>query len=131
MSNERLEQLIARMQARRTPGATLAERRVQMDTAVFRLAEDVRTVPVQAGGVPAEWVSTPNCGETVVLYLHGGGYALGSIASHRELASRLARTAAARVLLLAYRLAPEHPFPAAVDDAVAAYRFLLAQGVPR
>src|SRR5438067_114080 len=105
MANERLEGLIARMQANRRPDATLAERRTQMDAAVLRLAEDVRTVPVDAGGVPAEWVSTPNAGETAVLYLHGGGYSSGSIASHRELASRIARAAEARVLLLGYRLA--------------------------
>lgn len=128
MPNERLEQLIARMQANRQPDATLAERRAQGDRTVLRLAEDVTATPISAGGVPAEWVATPNAGGTVVLYLHGGGYTSGSIVSHRELASRIARAAAARVLLLGYRLAPEHPFPAAVDDALAAYDWLLAQG---
>src|SRR5207237_759778 len=83
-----------RMQARRNPDATLAERRAQMDAAVFRLADDVQTEPVDAGGVPAEWVTTPESGETAILYLHGGGYTSGSIASHRELASRIARAAA-------------------------------------
>jgi acetyl esterase/lipase len=64
-----------------------------------------------------------------MLYLHGGGYVVGSIATHLGLAGRLSRAAAARVLLLNYRLAPEHPFPAAVEDATAAYRWLLGTGV--
>jgi acetyl esterase/lipase len=64
-----------------------------------------------------------------MLYLHGGGYAIGSIVTHRGLAGRLSQAAAARVLLVDYRLAPEHPFPAAVNDATGAYRWLLAQGI--
>jgi len=65
----------------------------------------------------------------VVLYLHGGGYVIGSPRSHRHLAAAVARASAARALLLDYRLAPEHPFPAALDDAVAAYEWLLGQGL--
>src|SRR5262249_19616976 len=64
----------------------------------------------------------------VVLYLHGGGYVIGSPRSHRHLAAAIATAAGASGLLLDYRLAPEHPFPAAVDDAVACYRWLLEQG---
>ena len=64
-----------------------------------------------------------------ILYLHGGGYVIGSINTHRSLAARLSRAAKARVLVIDYRLAPEHPFPAAVDDSVAAYRWMLAQGL--
>lgn len=91
---------------------------------------DVQREPVSAGGVPAEWVAAENADRPrVILYLHGGGYVLGSINTHRELGSRLSRAAAARVLLIDYRLAPEHPHPAAVDDAVTAYRWLLSQGV--
>lgn len=63
--------------------------------------------------------------DELILYLHGGGYVLGSIPTHRDLAARLSAKAAMRVLLIAYRLAPEHPFPAAVRDAAAAYRWLL------
>jgi monoterpene epsilon-lactone hydrolase len=63
-----------------------------------------------------------------VLYLHGGGYVIGSVNTHRDLIARVSRAAQARVLALNYRLAPEHPFPAAVDDAVASYKWLLAQG---
>jgi acetyl esterase/lipase len=91
---------------------------------------DVQSEKVSAGGVPAEWVVAENADpDRVILYLHGGGYVIGSINTHRELGSRLSRAAAARVLLIDYRLAPEHPHPAAVDDAVAAYRWLLSQGV--
>jgi len=64
-----------------------------------------------------------------VLYLHGGGYVIGSPRSHRHLAAAIAGAAGTSALLLDYRLAPEHPFPAAVDDAVAAYRWLLDQGI--
>jgi acetyl esterase/lipase len=63
-----------------------------------------------------------------MLYLHGGGYVIGSLTTHRGLAGRLSQAAKARVLLIDYRLAPEHPFPAAVEDATAAYRWLLAHG---
>jgi acetyl esterase/lipase len=64
-----------------------------------------------------------------VLYLHGGGYVIGSLDSHRHLAAEIGRAARAAALAIDYRMAPEDPFPAAVEDAVAAYRFLLAHGV--
>ena len=84
---------------------------------------------VEAGGVPAAWVEAPgiDAGRTL-LYLHGGGYVIGSIDTHRELAGRLSQAAAARVLIIDYRLAPEHPYPAAVEDVATAYRWLLANG---
>jgi len=91
---------------------------------------DVACTPVDAGGVPAEWVAASVArGDRAVLYLHGGGYCVGSINTHRHLAGDVSRAAGARVLLIDYRLAPEHPFPAAVDDAVRAYRFLLDAGI--
>jgi acetyl esterase/lipase len=94
------------------------------------LPDDVKAEPVDAGSVAAEWITTPEGGgERTILYLHGGGYVIGSIRTHRDLASRFSRAAKARVLLIDYRLAPEHPHPAAVEDATAAYRWLLAQGV--
>ena len=84
---------------------------------------------VDAGGVPAMWVTPPELdGDAVVLYLHGGGYVACSMHTHRSLVGHLATHAKLRVLNLDYRLAPEHPYPAAVDDAVAAYRWLLDQG---
>lgn len=81
------------------------------------------------GAVDGVWVEPPGAGEPVMLYFHGGGFVFGSMRTHGELIGALARTAKARTLALDYRLAPEHPTPAAIDDAVAGYRHLLAQGV--
>jgi len=111
---------------------SIEEQRTQMEINLtrFRLPKDVHCEPVNAGGAPAEWITTPGVvTDRVICYLHGGGYVLGSINTHREMASRLSRAASARVLILDYRLAPEHPFPAAVDDSTAAYRWLLSVGV--
>lgn len=96
----------------------------------FNLPDEASCESVDAGGVAAEWLwLAPVEPHPVVVYLHGGGYVLGSPKTHRELALRVARAAGARVLSIDYRLAPEHPHPAAVDDALAAYRWLLAAGV--
>jgi epsilon-lactone hydrolase len=86
----------------------------------------------QGQALPGEWIQlrgTPPAGAATVLFLHGGGYYFCSPRTHRPISFGLARAARARVFSLAYRLAPEHPFPAAVEDALAAYRALLAQGV--
>ena len=85
--------------------------------------------PVLVDGIAAELVRAPIAQtDNVILYLHGGAFVMGSPATHRELAARLSAAANARVLVLDYRLAPEHPFPAAVQDAISAYRWLLDQG---
>ena len=90
----------------------------------------VSCTPVEAGGVSAEWHAAEGVdANKVILYVHGGGYVMGSAGSHRDMTSRLSQAAGARVLSLNYRLAPEHPFPAPVDDAVAAYGWLLDQGI--
>ena len=95
----------------------------------YPTAADVALRVEDAGGVKAEWSSTPGADPgRAILYLHGGGYVIGSIASHRHLASELGRAAMTRTLALDYRLAPEAPFPAAVDDALTGYRFLLDNG---
>jgi epsilon-lactone hydrolase len=95
----------------------------------YGLAPDVAVEQTNANGVRAEWNSTPPATrDAVLLYLHGGGFVIGSLDSHRHLVSEAGRAAKALTLALDYRLAPEHPFPAAVEDAVAGYRFLLAQG---
>jgi epsilon-lactone hydrolase len=91
---------------------------------------DASITRVSAGGVAADQIEPPGLATSrVVLYFHGGGYSLGSARSHRNLGKRIAFEARARVVLPDYRLAPEHPFPAAVEDAVASYRWLLASGV--
>ncbi|WP_439814116.1 alpha/beta hydrolase [Zavarzinia sp. CC-PAN008] len=84
---------------------------------------------VRIGDMPAEWSTAADADPSkVVLYLHGGGYVIGSIASHRGLVTTLGKAAGSRTLAIDYRLAPEHPFPAPVEDALAAYRWLLDQG---
>ncbi len=111
---------------------TIAEMRAGVEAMALaaQIPADVTCQAVDAGGVRGEWVIAPGADPgRVMLYLHGGGYTLGSINTHRDLASRLSRAAAARVLVIDYRLAPEHPHPAAVDDATAAYRWLLANGI--
>ena len=92
--------------------------------------EGVTCTPVEAGGVSAEWsVAAGAAEDKVIVYVHGGGYVMGSAGSHRDMTGRLSKAASARVLSLNYRMAPEHPFPAAVDDTVAAYKWLLDQGI--
>jgi len=114
-----------------SPDVTVAEMRAGLEAMVsaFHVTSDATFESTDAGGMPAEWVAAPAAtAERIILYLHGGGYVVGSINTHRDLAARLSRAAAARVLLIDYRLAPEHPHPAAVEDAVAAYRWLLSTG---
>lgn len=94
------------------------------------LAEGTVCEDAMAGDVPVTWVTAAGADpDRVVMYLHGGGYVIGSRVTHRSLASRISATAAARVLLVEYRLAPEAPFPAAVDDAQTAWNWMLEQGV--
>jgi acetyl esterase/lipase len=91
---------------------------------------DVEEQAVEAGGVPGFWFTPASLRQDrAVLYLHGGGYVMGSVATHRSLIGRIAQGTGLRCLALDYRLAPEHAFPAAVDDVCAAYRWLLAQGI--
>ncbi len=95
----------------------------------MRLPDDVTIEPVDAGGVPGEWTRIPGIAtDAVLLYLHGGGYVIGSPVTHRNLCATIASGAGIPVLSLDYRLAPEHPHPAAVTDATAAYSWLLEQG---
>jgi len=111
---------------------TVAERRAQYERAekAFPTPPEIKVERVSAPVAPAEWLRPPGAvAGRVVLYLHGGGYVIGSPRSHRHLAAAIAAAAQASGLLLDYRLAPEHPFPGAVDDATAAYRWLLEQGV--
>ncbi|WP_338241306.1 alpha/beta hydrolase [Aurantiacibacter hainanensis] len=97
--------------------------------ATLPVADDLAIAESELGGVPALRVAAPGVDESkAILYLHGGGYVVGSAQGYRGLAGEVSRAANMPALVLDYRLAPEHPFPAAVDDAVAAYRALLADG---
>jgi len=114
--------------------AGLGERRKRLDAlgGQYPLSTDVRVEAVDANGVMAEWTDTPEADPgNVIMYLHGGGYTAGSLKSHRHMVARAGREARARTIALGYRLAPEHPFPSAVEDAVAGYRFLLSRGFRR
>ncbi len=109
----------------------LSERRKRVDAlgGQYPLPADVRVEAVDANGVAAEWTMTPETDAAhVMLFLHGGGYISGSLDSHRHMVAQAGREARARTLALDYRLAPEHPFPAALEDAIAGYRFLLSHG---
>jgi acetyl esterase/lipase len=95
-----------------------------------RLLDKVDFEPVDAHGVASEWVRPREGSESnaVVLFVHGGGYVFGEVDTYRDLLIRIALASRARVLAPNYRLAPEHPCPAAIDDVVRTYRWLLAQG---
>lgn len=113
--------------------ATLEQRRAIIEDGAQRLPMPAR-VDVQktiVGDIPAEWLRPAGTTEShAILYLHGGAYTMGSCNTHRALASRLAIAGKAPALLPEYRLAPEHPFPAALQDCVAAYSWLVEYGIP-
>jgi monoterpene epsilon-lactone hydrolase len=107
--------------------APLEERRAAFAPAgrLYPVPDDVVVTPADAAGVSAHWLAAPGTDAgPVLLFLHGGGYELGSLRSDGELAARLGRASGMRVLFPEYRLAPEHPFPAAIDDVLAAWRWL-------
>jgi monoterpene epsilon-lactone hydrolase len=108
------------------------ERRQRIDEvgSVWPVAADVKLEPVDLGGVPGEWSSVAGSDASrVLMFFHGGGYCSGSIRSHRRLVTEAGRSAGIRALAVGYRLAPEHPFPAAMEDALTAWHFLRRQGI--
>ena len=109
-----------------------AERRRRLDDvgACWPVADDVKLEPVDLDGVPGEWSIAPGSDASrVLLFFHGGGYCSGSIASHRRMVTEAGRAAGLRTLAVGYRLAPEHPFPAAFGDALTAWRYLRKHAV--
>jgi epsilon-lactone hydrolase len=109
-----------------------AERRRRLDEvgSVWPVADDVKLEAVDLDGVPGEWSIVPgNNANRVLLFFHGGGYCSGSILSHRHMVTEAGRAAGMRTLAVGFRLAPEHPFPAAFDDAMTAWRFLRQLGI--
>jgi epsilon-lactone hydrolase len=108
------------------------ERRQRIDEvgSVWPVAADVKLEPVDLDGVPGEWSSVAGSDASrVLMFFHGGGYCSGSIRSHRRLVTEAGRSAGIRALAVGYRLAPEHPFPAAMEDALTAWHFLRRQGI--
>jgi monoterpene epsilon-lactone hydrolase len=134
MPSEAMRELIEGFRDQRRSAASsasppLAERRAAFLPAgrFVPVPGDVLVEEVNAGGVPAHWLTAPGADPgRVLLFLHGGGFQLGSLRSDGELAARLGRASGMRVLFPEYRLAPEHPFPAAVDDVLAAWHWLRA-----
>lgn len=109
---------------------SVAQMRADWDALFWSDAVPVRTERISANGVDALWIAAPNAdARRVLAYFHGGGFKLGSVRSHHDLMARLSQAAGCRVLALNYRLSPEHHFPAPVEDAVAAYEYLLGQGI--
>ena len=132
MSRAQLEQVIELLTSRERPeNPTIEDSRAGFEklARVVGGSTPASVRQVDAGGVPSEIVSAEGASsDTVTLYLHGGGYVIGSPRTHREFARRLSAASQAQVLVIDYRLAPEDPFPAPVEDAVSAYRWLLDEG---
>jgi acetyl esterase/lipase len=129
--NAAVESVIARVKSvygswrRDTP---VAQMRADWDR-LFSATGDAAVEPVECGGVPCQRITAPGARtDKVIVYLHGGGFQVGSLASHRELMAELSAAAGARVLGVAYRLAPEHRYPAALEDALAVWAWLRAHG---
>ena len=128
MSNQEIKAIVELLRANPL-GGTLDEMRAQFDGMSSTVASDVDVKAVTANGVPCE-LHTPPGADTkrVIMYVHGGGYVIGSLTSHRALVAELARAGNCQALAVDYRLAPEHVFPAAVEDSIAAYQWLCSSG---
>jgi len=110
-----------------------ADRRKRLDNigSIWPVANDVKLEAVDISGLAGEWSIVPDSDPSrVLMFFHGGGYCSGSILSHRRMVTEAGRAAGTRTLAVAYRLAPEQPFPAACDDARSAWRFLQNEGIP-
>jgi epsilon-lactone hydrolase len=133
MTTKEREAVLAFLKANDAPAdQSLADQRSRMDSLAnfFPVPEGTEVEPAVLGGVKGEWVRVRRARrDAAVLYLHGGGYVIGSPASHRHLAAAIGEATGTSVFSADYRMAPEHPFPAAVDDAVAAYKGLIDSGV--
>ncbi|MBV1930992.1 MAG: alpha/beta hydrolase [Porticoccaceae bacterium] len=136
MSQQQLDKILKIFEKQNAPSnsgkpPSLKRSREVLDDngAKFKVPADVTLEPVSADGVEAEFLTAPGADpQKAVLYLHGGGYAIGSIKSHRYLMQNVSRASGARTLGINYALAPENPFPAAIEDSAKAYRWLLKQG---
>ena len=131
MNESEIDAICALLSAKPRPEGW-EERRKRLDEvgSVWPAAPDISLEPAMLGGLPGEWSCAPGSDETrVLLFFHGGGYCSGSILSHRRMVTEAGRAAGVRALAIGYRLAPENPFPAALDDALAAWRWLRGQDI--
>src|ERR1700755_1568173 len=131
MSTSEIDAIRALLTSKPRPVGWAARRaRIEEVGAVWPAADDIRLERVGIGGVEGEVSLAPGSDASrVLLFFHGGGYCSGSIVSHRRMVTEAGRAARMRTLAVAYRLAPEHPYPAAHEDALAAWRYLRAQGI--
>ena len=132
MDQSELENVRALLRSKPRP-IGWAERRQRLDAigSVWPVADDVTLERVDVNGLDGEWSIAPGSDAShVLMFFHGGGYCSGSIVSHRRMVTEAGRAAGTRTLAVAYRLAPEHPFPAGHDDALTAWRFLQNDGIP-
>ena len=133
MASPQLQNIIEMIRARPSrEGVPVEETRATFEqlATVFPVDDDVKREKAGPNGVPGEWIRPPAVsGDITVYWLHGGGYYMGSVNTHANIITPIAAACDARAFAVDYRLAPENPFPAGLDDAVAGYRWLLAQGV--
>ena len=131
MAQSEIDNIRALLQSKPRP-VGWAERRERLDAigSVWPVADDVKLEAVDVSGLRGEWSIAPGCDSSrILLFFRGGGYCSGSILSHRRMVTEAGRAAKMRTLAIAYRLAPEHPFPAAYDDALTAWHFLRNEGI--
>jgi acetyl esterase/lipase len=124
--------VLAMLREHAAPNLTLAEQRARMDAVsdVFHPPAGMEVQAAKIGGIAGDWLRARHVlADAALLYLHGGGYVNGSPKSHRHLAAAIGEASGLPVFVAGYRRAPEHPFPAALEDAVAAYKGLLASGI--
>ena len=132
MAQSEIDNVRALLQSKPRP-VGWAERRHRLDDigSVWPVADDVKLETVDVDGMPGESSIAPNSDfSRVLVFFHGGGYCSGSIVSHRRMVTEAGRAAGMRTLAIAYRLAPEYPFPAAYEDSLTAWRFLQNEGIP-
>jgi len=127
----RLIQFLIRTQFSHWSDGSIIEQRARQEKSArfFRLPKQVHSQVMAVNGISSEWLSSPTSNLGTLLYLHGGAYALGSVNSHRELIARLVIATQCNALAINYRLAPEHAFPAALEDTLSAYKWMLSQGI--
>jgi epsilon-lactone hydrolase len=127
----RIVKTVLKLQPHSWARGSIPEQRSRQEKSATRIrgSKAIRFDPIKINTHPAAWISESDQTRGVVLYLHGGAYALGSVSNHREFLGRLAWMTGAKVLAIDYRLAPENPFPAALNDAVGAYQWLLTTGI--
>ncbi len=130
MANAELEFVNELLRSFSLAELTVPEQRAALEQTASAPADGTRIEPVLVEGIPAEWVIAPGVDSTaVILSLHGGAYSIGSLATNRRFSALLSSATNCRALSIDYRLAPEHRFPSALDDALTSYRWLLAQNI--